>query len=146
MQTGLYVLALSSVVFGCAATSTLSNADETGVVTPPSHKRVLQLLLNNTDIPLGHGAHCESAVTSADDVSLGDYFAGVWQHQTNVRATNWLEISCKSTLRHERPHWQCDVSTHSNEGEAFWGYGVRVYVDAKTGALDRGDFMCIGGG
>ena len=142
----LSVFAIGSVLLACAATGTLPETDKSDAVAPPSNKRVLQLLLKNADLPLSRGTHCKSAATSPDDVSLGDYLAGVWHHQTNVKAKNWLEISCVPALRRQRPHWRCDVSTHSNEGEAFWGYGVRFYVDAKTETVDRDDFMCIGGG
>jgi len=142
----LYALVIASIFVACAAPKTPLRLDKAGMESPPSDQRVLQLLLQNTDIALSNGAHCASAQTSPKDATLGDYFAGVWQHQTNANAENWLEISCLPVLRKERPHWQCDVATHSNEGEAFWGYGVRFHVDANTQQFDRDEFMCIGGG
>ena len=146
MNQHLYAFVIVSILSACAAQRTPPRLDKAGTEAPPSDKHVLQLLLQNTDIPLSNGAHCASAQTSPNDVTLGDYFAGVWRHQTNANAQNWLEISCLPVRRNDRPHWQCDVATHSNEGETFWGYGVRLYVDANTQQLDRDDFICIGGG
>jgi len=144
MKKCLSAFTIGCFLLACTAMGKPPQAEKSGTVAPPSNKRVLQLLLKNADLPLTRGAHCKSAATAPDDATLGDYFAGVWQHQTNVKAKNWLAISCEPVLRKERPHWRCDVSTHSNEDKAYWGYGVRLYVDAKTEKVDRTEFMCIG--
>jgi len=141
-----YGLIVASILMSCAASRTALVPERSHGVSPPDDKQVLQLLLQNADIPLRNGRHCTSAQTDPSDGTLGDYFAGVWQHQTNTSAQNWLAVSCVPVVRQERPHWQCDVSTHSTEEEVFWGYGVRFYVDANTHAFDREEFVCVGSG
>ena len=143
---------LAVVFFASVFLVTVGNATPPATPTSPTtqslaKKTVLQLLLKNTDLPLSKGIGCKSAVTSSDDRTLGDYFAGIWQHHANPKTTNQLKVSCTSIQRNTQRYWQCDVVPHSTDGkEVFWSYGVRLYVDAKTRALDRSEFVCIGAG
>ena len=137
---------LVASIFLLPATSVAKPPKSSAQTKPPSHKEVLRSLLANSGLSLSRGKACDSAKTDPGDKTLGDYFAGIWQHQT-ARTTHWLEISCSPTVRDGRPHWRCDVIPLSTDNkEVFWSYGVRLFFDARSKKLDRSEFVCIGAG
>jgi len=128
------------------------NVANAGKTASLEDTKVLELLLNNSDVLLTSAKHCKNASAQFNTKTIADYLAGHWLVHKNKTGKNWIEIRSTAEYKNKKhTGWTAKVMIYQEyedeEGGEKWlhqrGNGVQLFIKHNN-SVDRASFACIG--